>query len=340
MQIHENTPIQPGNYTRIFVTHAVQKGACREDLLSAAGINEAFFDKNEAHINFTQYRKLYKKAIETVSDPSLFLSYGKSLGFAGHHGQLGTAVFSSSNFESALLKIRKYIKILAVTYDFNVTFTGADATILIDSKIPDKSLYIHEIEQFISGMFYCIEIMPNMKSNMKAVHLAFPKPSYSNAYHEIFGDICQFDCKNNEIVFSIKELNKYWIQGNPALEKIATKHCEEAFSQLETLPLLSHRILKTLSNHVDRIPKQSEVARLLGVSIRTMVRYLEQENTSYMEIVDTLRKDRALVYLNTPSWSVEDIAGMLGYSSASNFSRAFKKWTGEPPSNFRESQQC
>ena len=335
MQIREKTPIQPIYYTKIFITTAEQMGASREDLLAAAEIEESIFSDHDALINYHQYRNLYKKAAESVNNPALFLSYGKNLGFTGH-GQLGTAVFSSPSFEGGLLKISKYIKILARTYDFNVSFAGNKATISIDSRIPDKELYTQEIEQLISGIFHCIKIMPGNTTNMKAVHLSYPKPTYSSTYQELFGNICQFDCPNNEIVFSTEEINRYWILGNPEMEKVATKYCEEAIFQMESLPLLSNRILRTLNNHMERLPNQTEVAKTLGIPLRTMVRHLDNEKTSYKAIVDKLRKDKALYYLSSTSLSVEDISEMLSYSSASNFGRAFKKWTGESPSQYRE----
>ena len=84
-------------------------------------------------------------------------------------------------------------------------------------------------------------------------------------------------------------------------------------------------------------PSQDEVAELLNMSARTLQRKLGEAGISYKEILDETRHTLALAYLSAPRHSVSDITHLLGFSAASCFTRAFRRWTGQSPSDWRVS---
>lgn len=77
------------------------------------------------------------------------------------------------------------------------------------------------------------------------------------------------------------------------------------------------------------------VSKRLGVPVRTLKRRLQQQGTSYREIVDEVRTEVAIKYLRETDLSIEDIAYSLGFSEAANFRRAFRRWTKETPNQFK-----
>jgi AraC-like DNA-binding protein len=78
----------------------------------------------------------------------------------------------------------------------------------------------------------------------------------------------------------------------------------------------------------------AQAARRLGLSTRTLRRRLEQENTSYQDLLDQFRRDLALEYLRSGHMAPKEIAYVLGFSSPSTFRRAFKTWTNETVGEF------
>lgn len=84
------------------------------------------------------------------------------------------------------------------------------------------------------------------------------------------------------------------------------------------------------------IPKIDTVAKLLGMSERTLQRRLRESGLSYYDIGDSARKDLACRLLTTTNSSLTDIALMIGFSETSAFSRAFKRWSGASPSAYRK----
>src|SRR5690606_11850407 len=94
---------------------------------------------------------------------------------------------------------------------------------------------------------------------------------------------------------------------------------------------------RKLMNSTDRGFLAAEaVALQLKVSPRTLKRRLAEQGTSYSELLDTLRQERAALLLEDPELSVQEIADLVGYSDTANFTRAFKRWTGLTPQAFRQ----
>jgi AraC-like DNA-binding protein len=82
-------------------------------------------------------------------------------------------------------------------------------------------------------------------------------------------------------------------------------------------------------------PSQDEIARALGIGRRTLQRRLADENLLYGDLVAEVREEMARGLLREGRWSITEIAFSLGFREASSFSRAFRKWTGQTPRQFR-----
>ncbi|OUS24633.1 hypothetical protein A9Q99_23995 [Gammaproteobacteria bacterium 45_16_T64] len=334
MLILDNTPILPANYMRIFLQVAEQMGASVSELLEGTGIDEQIFINPEVYITFGQYKKMKARALEVVKDPSFHFKYGTSINLT-EHGKLGHAAFSSLTFEDALKKVIKYIKILNRMYHLDAEFQGDIVHLKLDTINPEKRFYVVEIEQIMSAMYHALSVLPQDHSNMLEVRFNYSAPKYRHIYHDYFGERCYFDCEDNEIVFNIKELKQFWTAGDQMIERIANKNCDDALQQLDDVEGLPGKIRDIIINSERGFPNQEMVAEELNMPLRSMARYLKKQHTSFQEIMDTVREELAIQYLETTQWCIDEIADLLGYSSAANFSRAFKKWTGLRPSEYR-----
>ncbi len=92
------------------------------------------------------------------------------------------------------------------------------------------------------------------------------------------------------------------------------------------------QLLETLTGG---IPTAEEIAQLLHMSVRTFHRNLQQEGVTFSELLNQLRQEQATNYLTNPNISISEVAFLLGFSEISSFYRAFKRWTGTTPAEFR-----
>lgn len=335
MLIQENTPILPVNYMRIFVMVAETMGVSKEKILEDTGIDESYLIQPDTYLTYGQYRTMKQNACRHVKDPSFYLRYGASINLT-EHGRLGHLAFSCATFEDALKNTVKYIKILNRMYSLEAHLKGDIATLEMDTIIPSRDLYVCEMEQMMAALYQALKLVPNNTSVIRAVYFKYHRPEHADCYPEFFGNNLYFNAAYNGIEFTTKEFKKYWNYGDPMIAKIAQKDLDDALNQLDNLDDLTHKIRELILKDPSRFPKQEEIAEQLNITTRTMSRYLQKQDTSWQAVVDSLRKELAIRYLQTTRWTIDEIADVLGYSSAANFGRAFKKWTGKPPSEYRD----
>mgnify|MGYP002147991206 CR=1 FL=1 len=96
------------------------------------------------------------------------------------------------------------------------------------------------------------------------------------------------------------------------------------------------RIKTILENQpLGELPSRESIAKRLHVSQRTLARKLVKENTSFKQLLDSHLMQVSLPYLITEDLSIEDISFIVGYQAPRSFFRAFRRWTGDSPADFR-----
>ena len=98
---------------------------------------------------------------------------------------------------------------------------------------------------------------------------------------------------------------------------------------------ISQEIRRILMRNPGRFPSMDLVAEELQISTRSLRRHLADLDTSFQSILDDVRKNLAIQYLRTANLSLEEIAVLVGFNEYNNFRKAFKRWTGNPPSHYR-----
>ncbi|MDH5730710.1 MAG: helix-turn-helix transcriptional regulator [Gammaproteobacteria bacterium] len=79
----------------------------------------------------------------------------------------------------------------------------------------------------------------------------------------------------------------------------------------------------------------NRVATELNISRQTLYRRLKEEDTTFQELLEQIRKKMAADYLKTKNYSINEVAFLLGFSEASTFNRAFNRWYGKNPKTFQ-----
>jgi AraC-like DNA-binding protein len=139
------------------------------------------------------------------------------------------------------------------------------------------------------------------------------------------------------LAFSNETLTLPLITEDPHLLETLRPFCEEAARGRNTV---AGSMRAAVENEAQRLLShgraQAEmVAKALAVSPQTLSRRLSDEGTTFAEVIDQLRRSLATQYLNEPGFTLAQIGWLLGYEGPSSFNRAFKRWTGHPPSATR-----
>jgi AraC-like DNA-binding protein len=174
------------------------------------------------------------------------------------------------------------------------------------------------------------EIVPEL------LHLKFDYPKNLDLYHSIFKCHLYFGKDENCIAYPA-HIMKYKIPSyNPTIQRILEDHAQkmikESTREEDIISQVKSIIIKTGKGHRS---KEEEVADALNISKRTLQKKLNLENTTFLKILEEIQMELAKSYLSSHQISNKEVSWMLGYNELSNFYRAFKRWTGMTPNEFR-----
>ena len=179
------------------------------------------------------------------------------------------------------------------------------------------------------------------RSPVKAVNVAWEKPAYWEAYERVFQCPVTFNARWNALEMYPDSLS--WpVQQNPKyVFGMLTERADALVAELTQTRTTKGRLHNILVSHLHKGEITAEgAAKQLGLSRQTLFRRLKDEGTSYSELLDALRSEMAQEYLKGGKAALNEVAYLVGYSDAASFTKAFKRWTGKTPGEFRQAQRA
>jgi AraC-like DNA-binding protein len=169
--------------------------------------------------------------------------------------------------------------------------------------------------------------------------LPYPAPAHWREYSKIFDCKIEFDAGVMEWHIST-DLDEWPLpEANPTTAIACSQICERMLPAGGSSPALERSVLEVLVAGPGRFRTVEEVADALAMSVRTFYRRLREEGLSYQGLVDEMRMKLAIEFLSHTAVPIDQIAAHTGFADASNFRRAFKRWTGVAPGAYRESRR-
>ncbi len=171
-----------------------------------------------------------------------------------------------------------------------------------------------------------------------AVSLRRKAPESATPYERFFGCPIRFGAEENAFLLSGKDADSLLPSSNKQLATVFDKMLGEELAQLDKSDVVARCRAAVLEHLTSGEASEEDTAKQLHMSSRTLQRKLAESKLTYQQLVDDTRKDLALRYIADVKRSISDITFSLGFSQPSAFTRAFKRWTGLSPSDYRESR--
>lgn len=169
----------------------------------------------------------------------------------------------------------------------------------------------------------------------KSVDFSFPRRATDDSLAYLYGKNINFDCDDNAVCIdgSYGKANLSCTRDQVAMMLKSTRHL--FLVSRHKHPLSQEVRRRLLLNRSERWLGIEEVAGQLGVTKHQLWRKLKREGTSFLDIRDQIKRDWALMLLEDPEYTVEQVADLLRYSDVSAFRKAFRKWTGLQSNQYR-----
>jgi AraC-like DNA-binding protein len=166
-----------------------------------------------------------------------------------------------------------------------------------------------------------------------------PAPAVATDAHRLFQAPIHYEQAHTGLWFEAHWLELPVVQNAQSLAEFLQRAPMDLLVRFRDRSTVTERIRRLLRRHLnDEMPSLEEVGRLLAMTPQTLRRRLHEEGQGYQQLKDDLRRDAAIEYLARPDLTLVQIAEMLGFSEPSTFHRAFKKWTGVAPGEYRHTQ--
>jgi AraC-like DNA-binding protein len=311
--------------------HFVKELVARCDaapLLRAAGIDPA-----ANRVTAQSYAALMRGVAAALDDE--FFGRDSRRMKLGSFAMLGHAVIGCRTLQRALARaIRFYGLMLDDTAGGLVEREGL-IWIEFRSK-PEVDLFAHENLLLFLHRLACWLV--NRRIPVSALGFAFPRPAHAGEYKLIFSAEAVFDQDRSFLAIDQRHAPLPVVRGEAALKEFLALAPENLFVRYRPSHGTAHLVrLHLAAMPLPDWPDFDRLARSLGMSASTLHRRLAAEDSHFQEIKDQIRRERAISLLRQSGRSIMAIAEDLGFAEPSAFHRAFRKWTGRAPGQFRTS---
>ncbi len=323
-------------YARALVDVAAARGAAAAKLLRKAGVISAALDDPDARVAFDDFKALMRAAIALTGDPAFALHFGRASRFQ-EMSIVGLIAHASTTMGEAFEQTNRYARLVVEVdgHDTGPRFALArrpDGVWIEDRRLNPNDF--PELTESTWARFVgdVARNFPDRPPYVKAVHVTHPRPAHADAYQAFLKAPVTFDSDRNALL-----IDESWlaIRIGPANRYVFGLFAEKADALLKSLEgqgTMRGRIEALLIPLLHTGPiGMEEIARRLALSRATLYRHLKAEGISFESLIDDLRHRMALDYLGSRKVSVAETAYLVGFSDASAFSRAFKRWTGRRP---------
>jgi len=330
------------NYRHTFIQslliYCVNSGVEVEKLLADSSISKNILGNNyQGDISADQVEKLWKNASYLANDSLIGFHLGTSMQLAALN-IVGTIIQSSKTVKDALQIASSFVHLLTDLYAMRIE-EGPSTTLISFTSLQDDERY-PETKRHLGDFlltFTMYELKGLILHNLKPIKLGLPtfKHEFESQYGKLF--MCPVS-KADEYVIELANdhLNLPIISANYELQSFLLNQVGELLNPSNLNGNFSKRIFNFLiSNSYLYSLSVDAVAGTFNMSVRKLQRQLRDEGISYIQIVEEVRKTLAIQYIMNSTSSIKEISYTLGYSEPSAFVRAFKKWTGQSPSNYR-----
>lgn len=307
-------------------------------VLRSAGVDLARLTDPATRLDREVHKKLVADAIELTGDPAFGLRFSDFVHPTTFHA-LGFALLSSSTVRSFCRRWQRYHSFITTTGDVEFIESGDHPRLLFPSTSAQAESPVARvlIDGQIATVLKLIRFMYRPDYVPVKVSLIAPDAGgHAETYARYLGRNIEFGAAQNALYFDRNDLDIPLPAANAELARQNDEVVVQFLARMDRANVVAQAHAKLIELLPSGDCSKAKVASSLNMSVRTLHNRLADAGTTYQNLLDKTRQDLAEQYMTQANISVSEVAYLLGFSDCSNFSRAFHRWTGLSPSDFRD----
>ena len=301
--------------------------------LSMLDVDSRVLERADIEIPVEQYLALWEAAGKV--NPNVGLELGMQ-SEPDDIGALGHAIHCATTVEKALLTLQQFIIVFAQESNIKLEFESRTICIEYGVTYPTVISKRQDSEFAIAAILRQLNLITASTIRPTRVDFAHSKPADISAHKLLFQCPIHFNQPANRICLPIETLQLPVAHGNERLYKALEPYLEKE-RQVRTvtdelLPQITRIVAAEMSSGA---PSIDEICDQLNLSRRTLQRRLKEHGIEFSTLIEDVRRELALSYMKESNYSMTEISLLVGYSESASFTRAFRRWTGQSPQQYR-----
>lgn len=321
-------------------TRALRKQLDALDLDSAAlcvqaGLDPQQMDDPNARYPLSATTRLWELAVNASGDPAIGLRVSRFVSPTTFHA-LGYALVASGSLREVFERIVRYHQVVSDALTLELSREGERYRFRLLKPQGSPAPAFEAIDAFAAIYVRTCRNRLGREYAPLAVHLRRPEPADPKPWHTVFRAPVFFGAEEDWLEFAAQDFDSHLDDANPELAAHNETVLKRTLAQLQ--PLTWERKVRGAieAQLPDGEPSAERIAQALHLSLRSLQRHLADEGCRFDALLNECRENLALQHLRDPQCSLAEISHLLGFADTSSFSRAFKRWTGMTPGQFRD----
>lgn len=321
--------------SRAFIECCARLGIDTDAILAAAGVERAVIDDPDGHLPGPKVRELWRHAYQASGDPDLALHAAEGLRF-GAYRVIDYLAAAAPTVGAAIRQVSDYFPIINSAVRLPIG-EGPD-TVTMGITCPEDPAHITRpyVEYTFTAVVLRVREATGVRYPVAGVDFAFPSPASTTEHQRIFECPVRFGARESLLHFGRAAWDAVNTRANPDLFGVLADHARILGAKVPTEPEPVREVRRAIAEQLKGgAPSLERTAKQMAMSPRTLQRRLRDHGLTYADLLDSTRAGAAKSYLSDRQISVAEVAYLLGFAEQSSFNHAFKRWTGQAPSEFR-----
>ena len=286
---------------------------------------------------FAKVKELWQEAAKVISDPCFGLMAAEKW-HPSNFGTLGYALLMSTSLRDTLLRLMRFNRCVIDEPIADAVLSEEGDNLIYDVQYKSSAdFHVPAREDaMLAWLLSVLRVNFQKKFTPVSIHFTHGKPICSGRYYELFQCSVYFDSPSTKIVLSLRDADRILPSANKEMAAFSDQAMTQYLEARAGVSLAS-KVRKIIVEHLPSGNATVEkTASDLFMSKRKLQRALQEEGTSFINLINDTRKDIAKQYVKDKEMDLTEIAFLLGFAEQSTFSRSFKRWTGKSPSLYRK----
>lgn len=327
-----NQPAFSASYFKLLFQVSKEEGWNQEQLLKHLNIDIDQLSDTE-YLSHADIYKLIENYKLQADQPSAGFALGQRL-LLSSHSALNPTFSDTPTGIKGLLTLQRFLKLRTniVTLDINIKEDCIDVYFDCDQYTGHTKRFILEVS--MGATWSLLHHWCNTNALVSA-HLACSQPENAQNVESCLSAPVYYQCERDLLKLRLSTMTEPAGATSDQASDATNDQCMKLLGKLQQGMNLTQKVKHLLSYQPEHFFNQNNLAAQLGLSTRSLRRRLRENNTSYQQLLDEVRCELAQRFLLANSRSINEVAKLLGYTEPTNFTRAFRRWTGETPAQVR-----